>query len=176
MIYSREFDSTDSIVVQCARAYAHAATAACSSGAFGSQFMRIRLTGGADGRPLRRERNDISVISQFPGASFTDTRSAFLAEPRWYSPTGIEHPGRSGRFALQRIVHVGPGWTLHTDYPGVIAGTKGLHANRTTGKVVATLRGPRAEGSGGGAAAGKVRAVLMLSILVLSIMRTGSAG
>lgn len=59
------------------------------------------------------------------------------------SPTGIEHPGR---FALQRIVHVGPGWTLHTDYPAVIAGTKGLHANRTTGKVVATLAGA-AEGS-----------------------------
>lgn len=64
---------------------------------------------------------------------------------------------------------------MHTDYPAVIAGTKGLHANRTTGKVVATLRGPR-EQREAEAAVSKVRAVLMLSILVLSIMRTGGAG
>lgn len=93
----------------------------------------------------------------FP-ARFTDARSAHFSPP--VSPTGIEHPGSSGRFALQRIVHVGPGRTLHTDYPGVIAGTKGLHANRTAGKVVATSAGRRRDGGGR-----RVKsAVLMLSI------------
>lgn len=67
-------------------------------------------------------------------------------------PDGNRTPRRSGRFALQRIVHVGPGWTLHTDYPNVIAGTKGLHANRTTGRSLPRRSGRRRE-----AQSGKVR-------------------
>lgn len=88
------------------------------------------------GRPAN-EMINWSFLS-FP-ARFTDARSAHFSP--LVSPTGIEHPGRSGRFALQRIVHVGPGRTLHTDYPGVIAGTKGLHANRTAGRSLPRRRG-----------------------------------
>jgi len=88
------------------------------------------------GRPAN-EMINWSFLS-FP-ARFTDARSAHFSPP--VSPTGIEHPDRSGRFALQRIVHVGPGRTLHTDYPGVIAGTKGLHANRTPGRSLPRRRG-----------------------------------
>lgn len=97
----------------------------------------------------------------FP-ARFTDARSAHFSP--LVSPDGnrTPRPNGSGRFALQRIVHVGPGRTLHTDYPGVIAGTKGLHANRTAGRSL-----PRQGGGDEGMRCGGGRvksAVLMLSI------------
>jgi len=134
----------------------------------GSEFRNLCASVNGRGRP-RTKMINWSFLS-FPG-SVLQTRGPRISRTTHDGiPNGNRTPWHSGRFALQRIVHVEPGWTLHTDYPDVIAGTKGLHANRTTGKVVATLAGS------GGKRSRVKSAVLMLSILVLSIMRTGSGG
>lgn len=123
------------------------------NGAFPDRNLCASVNGR--GRPAN-EMINWSFLS-FP-ARFTDARSGHFSP--FVFPDGNRTPRtRSVRFALQRIVHVGPGRTLHTDYPGVIAGTKGLHANRTAGRSL-----PRRQGVEG-MAEGRVKsAVLMLSI------------